>query len=161
MATLHFVCGKAGAGKTTMARQIAAQTPALFICEDEWLIRLAEPIESLEQYLAETRRIRSVVAPLCIDLLKLGMSVVLDFAGNTIRDRRWVRSVFEAASADHRLHYLPADVETCKARVRQRNLVKPEGLFFGTVTDEQVDEVNKFFTPPGIEEGFTTIVHHV
>jgi predicted kinase len=40
MATLHFVAGRAGAGKTTLAREIAKLTPAILICEDEWLAGL-------------------------------------------------------------------------------------------------------------------------
>jgi hypothetical protein len=42
--------------------------------------------------------------------LKLGTSVILDFAGNTVSDRRWMRSIFERAAVDHRLHYILADV---------------------------------------------------
>src|SRR4051794_15837204 len=147
VATLHFISGKAGAGKTTLARQIAVTAPAILFCEDEWMSRLADPIENLQQYLAAARRIRSVIAPLSVDLLKLGTSVVFDFAGNTLADRGWVRSIFENAGADHQLHYIAADDETCKARVRQRNRSQPDGLFFGPVTDEQVDEVNNYFTP--------------
>jgi predicted kinase len=159
MATLHFVSGRAGAGKTTLARAIARTTPALLISEDEWMVRLAPPIENVQQYVAHAGRIRTVIAPLCIDLLSLGTSVVLDFAGNTVRDRQWVRSIFEGAHADHRLHYIVADDATCKERVRRRNLVKPEGVFFGVVTDAQLDEVNRFFTPPDPAEGFTVICH--
>jgi predicted kinase len=159
VATLHFISGKAGAGKTTLARQIARAAPAILFCEDEWMSRLADPIESLQQYLAAAGRIRSVIAPLSVDLLKLGTSVVFDFAGNTTSDRRWARSIFESAGADHQLHYVPVDDDTCRARVRQRNLSKPEGLFFGHVTDQQVDEVNKYFTPAGVEEDFIVVVH--
>src|SRR4051812_38028609 len=39
--------------------------------------------------LAAAARIRSVIGPLSIDLLKLGTSVVFDFAGNTVADRRY------------------------------------------------------------------------
>jgi predicted kinase len=159
VATLHFVSGKAGAGKTTLARHIARTTPAILICEDEWIVRLALPVENLQQYLAQAARIRSVIAPLCVDLLRLGTSVVLDFAGNTVGDRQWVRSIIESANADHRLHYIVADDATCRERVRRRNLTKPDGLFFGVVTDEQVDEVNRFFTPPRPDEGFILVVH--
>jgi predicted kinase len=159
MATLHFVSGKAGAGKTTLARQIAQSAPAILFCEDEWMSRLAEPIENLQQYLAAARAIRSVIAPLSVDLLKLGVSVVYDFSGNSAADRRWVRSIFEAAGAEHQLHYLPADDEMCKARVQQRNVSQPNGLFFGHVTEQQVDEVNTYFSPPGDDEDFTVVVH--
>jgi len=159
VATLHFISGKAGAGKTTLARQIAQTAPAILFCEDEWLSRLAGPIGNLQEYLAAAGKIRSVIAPLSVDALKLGTSVVFDFAGNTIGDRRWVRTIFERAGADHQLHYISASDETCRTRVRQRNLAKPAGLFFGHVTDPQVDEVNACFTPPGAEEGFTVVVH--
>ena len=159
MATLHFVSGKAGAGKTTLAREIARTAPAILFSEDEWMARLADPIENLRQYLAAAAKIRSVIAPLSVDLLKLGTSVVFDFAGNSTRDRRWARSIFESAGADHQLHYIPAVDDTCRTRVRQRNLSKPEGMFFGHVTDQQLDEVNTYFTPPGPEEGFIVVVH--
>jgi hypothetical protein len=35
--------------------------------------------------------------------------VVLDFGGNTVEDRNWVRAVFESADAAHVLHYVRAD----------------------------------------------------
>jgi predicted kinase len=158
-ATLHVVAGKAGAGKTTLAREIARTAPALFICEDEWMSRLAGRIESLSQYLEAAERIRNVIAPLAIDVLSLGTSVVFDFAGNTAADRQWVRSIFMRAAADHLLHYLAVDDETCKARVRQRNADQPAGVFFGVVSEEQVDEVNQYFTPPATEEGFEIEVY--
>ena len=159
MATLHFMTGKAGAGKTSLARQLARTIPAVLICEDEWMSRLADPIDSLQQYLTAAGKIRGVIAPLSVVLLRLGNDVVFDFAGNTVNDRRWVRSIFESATADHRLHYVLADDNVCKSRVRQRNELKPQGVFFGIVTDQQVDEVNNYFVPPAAEEGFTIVVH--
>ena len=159
MATLHFVAGKAGAGKTTLAREIARAAPALLICEDEWMSRLGGPIENLGQYLEAAERIRRVIAPLAIEVLSLGTSVVFDFAGNTFDDRRWVQSIFMSAAAEHLLHVLSVDGETCRARVRQRNRDRPAGVFFGIVSEEQVDEVNRYFIPPTEEEGFTTVVY--
>ena len=39
------------------------------------------------------------------------------------------------------------------------NISKPDGLFFGVVTDQQADEVNGFFAPPAAEERFTIVMH--
>ena len=130
MATLYFVAGRAGSGKTTFARQLGKRESAIVLCEDEWMSKLAEPIDDLQQYLVAARRIRSVMAPLAVDLLKLGTSVVFDFAGNTARDRAWVRSIFEGAQADHLLHVLDVDDATCRARVKQRKQLIVSQLLF-------------------------------
>lgn len=102
---------------------------------------------------------RSVIAPLTADLLRLGVSVVFDFGGNSVKDRDWVKSLFQQAKADHVLHYVRTDDQTCRTRVRQRNELRPEGVFFGIVTEAQLDEVNKFFMPPGADEGFNVVVY--
>src|SRR6476661_5563629 len=98
MATLHFCAGKAGAGKTTIARKIASDTPAVLICEDEWIARIADPVTNLADYIGAAIKVRGVLGPHVVDLLRLGVSVVFDFGGNTVRDRSWVRSIFERAN---------------------------------------------------------------
>ena len=158
MATLHFIAGRAGAGKTTFARQLGRELPAVVICEDAWVCKLADPITSFDDFLKATSRLRSALEPHIVELLRLGMNVVLDFAGNTPASRQWVRSLFESAPADHVLHYLTADEATCRERVRKRNVTRPEGIFFGEVTDALLDEVNPYFAPPGEAERFNVLV---
>lgn len=154
MATLHFICGKAGSGKTTLARKLAAQHAAAMFGEDEWLVLLEAKIANVGDHARHSRKLRAALAPHLIELLKLGTSVVLDFAGNTPNDRNWVRSIFESAGADHMLHVIAASDEFCKARVRQRNATKPLGIFYGTVTEATFDAVTRFFVPPSEQENF-------
>src|ERR1700726_1032761 len=100
-ATLYVVGGKIAAGKSTLARKLAAEHGAVLICEDEWLVRLQGKIESFDDFCAHARRLRAALTPHVVQLLTLGTSVVLDTAGNTPRDRAWMRSLFEAAQARH------------------------------------------------------------
>jgi len=155
MAVLHFICGKAGAGKTTLARQLARDMPAECICEDEWLSRVDPPISTVADYLAHSARLRSALGPHIIARLKSGVSVVLDFAGNTPREREWVRSLFETADTPHVLHHLRADDDACRRRVHRRNVEQPAGVFFGVVTDAQLEDVNRLFAEPSPSERFT------
>lgn len=160
MATLHFIHGKPGAGKTSLARELGASLPAVVFCEDEYVAATGEPIVTIDQFIERSRRLRErLIAPMAIQLLRLGVSVVFDFAGNTVAHRAWVRSVFEAAGADHVLHVLDVSDAECKRRVRERNLTRPAGVYFGDVSDELVDAVLPHITMVDPSEGFRVVRH--
>ncbi len=152
--TLHFICGRLAAGKTTLARQIALREPAVLFCEDVWLSKLSDGIRTFEDYLQWSRRCRSVMGPLIVEILKTGSSVVLDFAGNTSAERLWVRSLFESAAAPNVLHVLDVPEEECLSRLNRRNETKPEGLYFASISEEEFRAICKYFQPPLQEEGF-------
>jgi len=78
--------------------------PAALICEHEWVSRIAETVTNLAEYIGAATRIRSALAPHVTELLRLGVSVVFDFGGNSASDRNWVRSIFDRARAEHVLH---------------------------------------------------------
>jgi predicted kinase len=154
VATLHFICGRAGAGKTTLARALGRSLPAAVFCEDEWIETLGFEVRSLDDFLRASARCRALIGPLAVQLLQLGVPVVLDFAGNTPKARQWVRGLFEAAGADHVLHVIEASDAACLANIHRRNDEKPAGVYWGHVTDEMFHAVTPHFTLPQPEEGF-------
>jgi predicted kinase len=154
VATLHFIYGRPGAGKTRYGRALAAAAPALFLCEDEWLAGLGGTITSVADYVAASRRVRAMLAPMMTRVLELGTSVVIDFAANTAADRAWVRSIFQAAGADHTLHVLDVPVDECRRRLHERNEQQPAGLYFGAVSDALFDAILPYIVPPAPEDAF-------
>jgi predicted kinase len=160
-ATLYGISGNIAAGKSTLARKLAAQHGAVLLCEDEWLVRLEVEIKSFDDFRRHARRLRAAIGPHVIELLRLGTSVVLDFAANTVNDRVWIRSLFEAANAAHELHVIEAPEDVCKARLRVRNETKPEGFYFGHVPEEFFGPVTSLIVPPSEAEGFNVIRHVV
>jgi predicted kinase len=159
MAALHFICGKAGAGKTTLARELARTLPAVVICEDEWIDTLGFEIRSHDDFERAASKWRTLIGPLATELLRLGVSVVFDFSGNTVKGRQWIRAVFEAANADHLLNVIEATDSQCLANIHRRNREKPSGVYWGQVTDETFHRVTAHFAPPQPEEGFRILTH--
>lgn len=159
MPTLHFIYGWPGAGKTTLARALGEHEHAVVFCEDEWLATLAtEPITSLQQYVEAVARIRRLIAPLATRLLALGVPVIFDFAGNTPAHRAWVKAIADAAHADHLLHVLDVPADECKRRLHDRNATRPDGLYFGDVSDELFDAVVQRIVPPHRDEAIRFVV---
>ncbi len=96
------------------------------------------------------------MTPHLVALLNAGVSVVLDFPANTRANRDWMRSVIEASSADHRLHYLDVPDALCKSRLHARN---QGGEHAFDATDEQFALITRYFEPPQEEEGFHLVRH--
>ena len=84
---LHLMSGKIASGKSTLAKSLAAGQSAILLSEDQWLSRLyPDQIKSITDYVRLARQIREVVGPLVADLLRAGVTVVLDFPANTPQD---------------------------------------------------------------------------
>jgi predicted kinase len=159
MATLHLICGKAAAGKTTLARELGQKLPAVVICEDEWIDTLGFKTRSLEDFARASSKCRRLIGPLATELLRIGVSVIFDFAGNTTESRQWVRAIFEAANADHVLHVIEATDSQCLTNIHRRNHEKPSGVYWGHVSDETFYRVTVYFAPPQPQEGFCILAY--
>jgi len=156
--TLHFLCGKIAAGKTTLARHLSSAYNAVLVCEDIWLDRLyPEEITDFDRYLKYSARLKSVVGPHVEALLKHGISVVLDYPANTVRTRAWIREIFEAAQSDHVLHFVETSNVRCLEQLARRNQEKPEGST--EISTEKFEYVTSFFVAPQEHEGFKVRVY--
>jgi predicted kinase len=155
--SLHLLCGKAGAGKSTLAATLATDHQAVLIIEDIWLLRHYGPMKTFDDYRTYSERAKSVVGPLVVDILRLGQNVVLDYPANTRISRLWLRSLFELAGASHVLHYLDTPDDICLQRIDKRNIARPEGSY--QLTKADFDYVSAFFEVPEEGEGFKVDLH--
>lgn len=155
--TLHMLCGKIAAGKSTLAAELARKPGTVLIAEDEWLSTLfGDQMRSVADYVRLSERLRTVMGPHVAMVLRAGVSVVLDFPANTKGLRHWMRGVFEDAGADHVLHYLDLDDDVCINRLRVRNRA---GSHQFAASDAQFHQINAAFVPPSVEEGFNVVTH--
>lgn len=155
--TLHLLCGKIAAGKSTLTARLAALPHTIVVAEDQWLARLYPGEQtSLADYVRNSTRLRHGMAPHLVALLRTGVSVVLDFPANTLASRAWMRTLVEEAGVAHQLHYLDVPDGICKARLRQRNA---GGEHEFIVSDEEFGLFTRHFVAPSPDEGFNIVLH--
>jgi predicted kinase len=157
-AKVIFFCGKMAAGKSTLARELAGRENAVLLAQDDFLARLFPgEIVDVPGFMQYSSRLQAALGPHICALLSRGLTVVLDFPGNTRDQRSWFRQLFESADVDHELHFIDAPDDLCKRQLRERSKAYPAGSAW--TTDAEFDAITALFEAPSLEEGFNVIRH--
>jgi predicted kinase len=157
-AKLFFLCGKMASGKSTLARELAQTHDAVLLVQDELLVKLFPgEIVDLPGFIKYSSRLRDALAGHICSVLSRGVSVVLDFPGNTKAQRAWFRELFERANVDHELHFVDLTDEQCKQQLKARSKELPEASAW--TTDDEFDAITKYFQAPSDDEGFNVVRH--
>jgi predicted kinase len=157
-ARLYFMCGKMAAGKSTYARELARTKNAVLLVQDEFLGALYPgEIRTIQDFAKYSARVRDMLSLHVQDLLSRGVSVVLDFPGNTRTQRQWFRELFEGANVEHELHFIDTPDDLCKRQLRQRSEALPAGSAW--TTDAEFDAITAYFQAPAEDENFNVIRH--
>jgi predicted kinase len=155
--TLYLLCGKIAAGKSTLARRLAARPATLLISEDHWMSNLfSGDLRTIDDYARYSARLRAAMGPHIVDILQQGLSIVLDFPANTVSNRNWMRSLVTRANVAHELHLLEVPDTICKQRLRERNAGAQHPF---QVSEADYDLFTSYFVLPGPNEGFNVVAH--
>jgi predicted kinase len=120
-ARLILTCGLPGSGKTTLARHLAADRNALRLTQDEWLWALgSSPWDPTTR-----EKVDHELWHLAQDVLRLGLSVVLDFGLWAQAERNEMRAVARRLGVGVELHYLDVPVDELWRRIAARNSEPP------------------------------------
>lgn len=157
--TLHMLCGKIAAGKSTLASSLGKTERTILLSEDSWLKDLfSDQMSSTSDYVRCAAKLRQVMGPHVASLLNAGVSVVLDFPANTVETRAWMRGILEQTNAAHQLHVLDASDPICLDRLHRRNAGGDHPF---AATEAQFRQFSKHFVAPSPDEGFILVRHIV
>ncbi len=142
MPRLILICGLPGAGKTTLARQLAEEVPAMRLCGDEWMASLGF---DLHDEVARDR-IEVLYWQLAQQLLRLGQSVILESGFWLRSDRDEKRLGARVLGVGVELHYLNVPIDERWRRIEARNVEGGWGVV--PITRTQLELYEGFFESP-------------
>ena len=157
-AQVHVLCGPVAAGKTTLAKRLADELPALRLSRDEWMLRLYGLPYDDPRCVAALDPCTALMWDVALATLRLGTSVVLDWNHWSRERRAEARARAQAAGFDVVVHYLDVPVDVAVERARARREAAPVDAH--VVDDDGVRHLATIFEPPAPSEGLE-IVRHV
>lgn len=157
-AKLIFLCGKMAAGKSTLARDLADREKAILLVQDDLLDTLFPgEITDIQGFVKCSSRLKNALSPHVCALLSKGISVVLDFPGNTRAQRGWFRELIDRAKVEHELHFVDAPDALCKSQLRDRSQRLPAGTPW--TADADFEAITAYFQAPSEDEKFNVVRH--
>lgn len=143
---LILTCGLPGAGKTTLASQLATDRGAVRLTKDDWLWALGPtPWATTTQV-----KVNHQLWQLAQEIVRLGLSVVLDFGFAARIERDLVRSVARDLGVGVELHFLDLPVDELWHRIKARNSKPPWDS--APIRRTHLDEWAALFQPPDAAE---------
>ena len=150
---LVFFSGKMGAGKTTLAKRISSVPNAIYLSEDEILSSFyPNEIKSIQDYVLYSKRIKPYIERLVKRLTENELTVIMDFPGNTLKQREWFKNLIDLCQVEGKLIYLKVTDEVCIHQILKRRKEEPDRHKFDNV--EMFEKLSEFFQEPTVMEGF-------
>jgi predicted kinase len=146
MPTLHLICGLPGSGKTTLAKQLERDLPALRLAPDEWMARIVG--DGYDD--AKRAAVEAVQWEIAARALSLGVNVILENGFWSRAERDDFRKRAAAVGVETRLHFLDLPREELLRRLAVRNAAAPPDTF--RVNAAQLDLWLRSFEPPSPDE---------
>lgn len=144
--TLHLVCGLPGAGKTTLARELAATTGAIRFCPDEWLADLG--IDLFDEPARD--RLENRLLRLATELLAAGVDVILEYGFWSQAERDRLRDLARGLGVRVELHALILPIDELWSRIERRNA--SDQWRGAPITREHLEEWAALFEVPTSDE---------
>lgn len=142
------MCGLPGSGKTTLARQLAKEIPAIRLCTDDWQAALKIGLKEGDPASEEFHDLlEDQLWAFGRELMRFGQSIIFEKGLWRRSERDEKRREATELGVDIELHYLDVPLDELTRRLQIRNAEDNPSAFY--ITSEQIKEYfTRSFQPP-------------
>ena len=150
MPTLHLLYGGVGSGKTTVAKKLERELPAVRFTHDEWTARLYVCDPPAAGFQEAAARVWELIWEHAERVLRVGADVVLDGGFWSRASRDDARRRAAALGVPCRLYCVACPEPLARRRVQDRTAAMPPGTLY--ISDATFDALNRRVEPLGPDE---------
>lgn len=151
MPTIHMIHGYIGAGKTTFARKLEQDLPAIRFTHDHWMTRLYGDNPPADQMPEMTERVSSLLQETWVNCVKMGLDTVLDLNFWSLSDRDETRRIAQELGVKTKLYALNLPEDEAWRRTQNRNQDLNGSFYISKNTFEVLKAQFEPLTPQELE----------
>lgn len=148
---IHLLCGLVAAGKSTLARRLAADLPGVRLSRDEWMLGLVGGRYDDPAYVERLDPCTELLWDLAGQVVAAGSVAVLDWNFRTRAGRADARTRARALGTDVVVHWIDVPIDEVVDRARRRLDDRPPGTH--AIDEAAVRQSASIFEPPVPDEG--------
>lgn len=157
MATIHLMFGFAGFGKTTIAKKMAEELPAVRLTHDEFMVKLYGRNMPYAEFHPNYEKVDGVLWNLAEKIIRTGSDVIMDYGFWSREDRKEAFMRAKKITDSVVFHNVVCDMTTAKQRILRRSAENPDELY---IREDEFDTLSQKFEPWSDTDDYPVIVHN-
>lgn len=157
MATMHLMVGFMGFGKTTIAKQLEKEIPAVRLTHDEFMVKLYGRNMPYDEFHPNYNKVDEVLWNLAEKIINAGRDVIMDYGFWSHKDREEAYQKAKKISDNVVFHYIDCDLKIAKERILKRSKDNPEELY---IREDEFDTLSQKFEPWYYMDDYPVIFHN-
>ena len=146
-----------GFGKTTIAKQLEKEIPAVRLTHDEFMVKLYGRNMPYNEFHPNYDKVDEVLWNLAEKIIKSGTGVIMDYGFWSHKDREKAYLQAKKIADNVVFHYVDCDLETAKERILKRSKDNPEELY---IREDEFDTLSQKFEPWNYMDDYPVVFHN-